>query len=147
MALNGWLCSRHSFLKEPVRKNLVVVREGGGTCKQMVINRTRPEFNGSATSFVEINTDPTSVKELRLACATHRLCVWTLCLDPLFEPFFLAWELSSTLLLREPSSCLGNSLRALRHHSHAFLLGTLLPCFCPAFLTSRPWQGDLTRAL
>ena len=71
MALNGWLCSRHSFLKEPVRKNLVVVREGGGTCKQMVINRTRPEFNGSATSFVEINTDPTSVKELRLACATH----------------------------------------------------------------------------
>ena len=58
-----------------------MVREGGGTCKQMVINRTRPEFNGSATSFVEINTDPTSVKELRLACATHRLCVWTLCLN------------------------------------------------------------------
>ena len=80
MALNVWLCSRHSFLKEPARKNLVVVREGGGTCKQMVINRTRPEFNGSATSFVEINTDPTSVKELRLACATHRLCVRTVCL-------------------------------------------------------------------
>ena len=81
-----------------------MVREGGGTCKQMVINRTRPEFNGSATSFVEINTDPTSVKELRLACATH---------NPLAE--------------RTHLPALGTLFEPLDITHVAFLLGTLLP--------------------
>ena len=41
--------------------------DGSGACTQMVTNRTRVEFNGSAESYIEINTNATSVRELRRA--------------------------------------------------------------------------------
>lgn len=40
---------------------------GGADCVQMVINRTRPEFNNSAESYIEIIENETKVRQLRLA--------------------------------------------------------------------------------
>lgn len=41
--------------------------QGGADCVQMVMNRTRPEFNGSAESYIEIIQNETKVRQLRLA--------------------------------------------------------------------------------
>lgn len=37
------------------------------SCVPLVVNRTVPEFNGTATSYIEINTNDTAVRELRRA--------------------------------------------------------------------------------